>query len=112
MQVLGYILIIFAFADFGSSYAGYNLTSFLGEASRYSPILIGLIGGALINFGEKKEIKTPNKKILVNSNINTTSIPQSIRKDLTDELEELQELYEEGTLSEEQFKKAKNKLLK
>ena len=38
MQILGYILIIFAVADFGSSYAGYNLTSFLGEASRFSPI--------------------------------------------------------------------------
>tara|TARA_B100000767_G_C19444322_1_gene401324 strand:+ start:78 stop:590 length:513 start_codon:yes stop_codon:yes gene_type:complete len=32
--------------------------------------------------------------------------------DITDELEELQELYEDGTLSEAQFKKAKNKLLK
>jgi len=41
MQILGYILIIFAVADFGSSYAGYNLTSFLGEASRFSPIVIG-----------------------------------------------------------------------
>ena len=56
MQILGYILIIFAVADFGSSYAGYNLTSFLGEASRFSPIVIGLIGGALVNFGEKKII--------------------------------------------------------
>jgi len=53
MQLLGYILIIFAVADFGSSYAGYNLTSFLGEASRFSPIVIGLIGGALVNFGKK-----------------------------------------------------------
>ena len=32
--------------------------------------------------------------------------------DFTGELEELKELYEDGTLSEEQFKKAKNKLLK
>ena len=56
MQILGYILIIFAIADFGSSYAGYNLTSFLGEASRFSPIVIGLIGGALVNFGKKKII--------------------------------------------------------
>ena len=53
MKILGYILIIFAIADFGSSYAGYNLTSFLGEASRFSPIIIGLIGGVLINFGGK-----------------------------------------------------------
>ena len=57
MQILGYILIIFAVADFGSSYAGYNLTSFLGEASRFSPIVIGLIGGALVNFGDKKQLK-------------------------------------------------------
>ena len=54
MQILGYILIIFAVDDFGSSHAGYNLTSFLGEASRFSPIVIGLIGGALVSFGDKK----------------------------------------------------------
>ena len=55
MQILGYILIIFAVADFGSSYAGYNLTNFLGEASKFSPIVIGLIGGALVNFSEKND---------------------------------------------------------
>ena len=43
---------------------------------------------------------------------NITKKTKSKRSDLTDELEELQELYEDGTLSEEQFKKAKNKLLK
>ena len=31
--------------------------------------------------------------------------------DLTEELEELQELYDDGTLSKEQFKMAKKKLL-
>ena len=36
----------------------------------------------------------------------------SSSNDLTDELEELQALYEDGTLSEAQFKKAKKKLLK
>ena len=47
------------------------------------------------------------------SNINRSSGSRvTIKNDLTDELEELQELYEDGTLSEEQFKKAKNKLLK
>ena len=46
-------------------------------------------------------------------NINkSTASKVTIKNDLTDELEELQELYEDGTLSEEQFKKAKNKLLK
>ena len=37
---------------------------------------------------------------------------RSGKSDLTDELEELQQLYEDGTLSEAQFKKAKEKLLK
>ena len=37
---------------------------------------------------------------------------KSGKTDVIDELEELKELYEDGTLSEAQFKKAKNKLLK
>jgi len=37
---------------------------------------------------------------------------KSSKSDVIDELEELKELYEDGTLSEAQFKKAKNKLLK
>ena len=46
------------------------------------------------------------------SNFNETSRNRSRNNDLTDELEELEELYKDGTLSEAQFKKAKNKLLK
>ena len=42
----------------------------------------------------------------------TSSSKASKSNDFTGELEELKELYEDGTLSEEQFKKAKNKLLK
>ena len=42
---------------------------------------------------------------------NSSASKVTKKNDLTDELEELQELYEDGTLSEEQFKKAKNKLL-
>lgn len=42
----------------------------------------------------------------------STSHSKSKDKDLTADLEELQELYEDGTLSEAQFKKAKKKLLK
>ena len=45
-------------------------------------------------------------------NNNYERIQSSSSNDLTDELEELQMLYEDGTLSEAQFKKAKNKLLK
>ncbi len=49
IQGIGGILVIFAIADFGLSYAGYNLTPFLPDGiSRFSPIIIGLIGGALL----------------------------------------------------------------
>ena len=49
MQGIGGILIIFAIADFGLSYLGYNLTPFLPDGiSRFSPIIIGLIGAALL----------------------------------------------------------------
>ena len=53
-QILGGLMIGFAAIDFVASFAGYNLTPFLGSVSRFSPIVIGLIGGALVNFGEKK----------------------------------------------------------
>ena len=46
------------------------------------------------------------------SSFNEPSQNRSRNNDLTDELEELEELYKDGTLSEAQFKKAKNKLLK
>ena len=48
-QVLGGLMIAFAVIDFAMSYAGVNLTSFLGSASRFSPMVFGLIGGVLIN---------------------------------------------------------------
>ena len=48
-QGVGTILILFAIADFGLSYMGYNLTPFLPDGiSRFSPIVIGLIGGAFL----------------------------------------------------------------
>jgi|TARA_E500000178_G_C17038381_1_gene764889 hypothetical protein len=50
MQGIGSLLIIFAIADFGLSYMGVNLTPFLPpEISRFSPIAIGLLGGAILN---------------------------------------------------------------
>ena len=49
MQGIGSLLLIFAIADFGLSYMGYNLTPFLPDGiSRFSPIVIGLIGGAFL----------------------------------------------------------------
>ena len=52
LPIIGGVLIAFAVADFALSYAGVNLTSFLGPASRFSPIILGLIGGALLNSKE------------------------------------------------------------
>ena len=50
MHVIGYILIIFAVADFGLSWMGYNLTPFFPPAiSKFSPIIIGGIGYFLLN---------------------------------------------------------------
>ena len=48
-QILGGLMIGFAVIDFAVSFAGYNLTPFLGSASRFSPIVFGLIGSALLN---------------------------------------------------------------
>ena len=63
-------------------------------------------------FDSSTEVSTSKSNINKSSASNVTKKTRSKRNDLTDELEDLQELYEEGTLSEEQFKKAKNKLLK
>ena len=46
------------------------------------------------------------------SNFNKPTRNRSANNDLTDELEELEDLYKDGTLSEAQFEKAKNKLLR
>ena len=51
LQVLGFLLIAFAIADFALSWAGVNLTSFMGAASRFSPMIFGLIGATLMNAG-------------------------------------------------------------
>ena len=49
LQIIGGILVVFASADFGLSWLGINLTPFLPpEISRFSPIVIGLIGGFLL----------------------------------------------------------------
>ena len=49
IKILGGLMIGFAVIDFAASYAGINLTPFLGSASRFSPIAFGLIGSALLN---------------------------------------------------------------
>lgn len=48
-RILGGLLITFSVVDFTLSFAGINLTSFLGPLSRFTPIATGLLGGFLIN---------------------------------------------------------------
>ncbi len=52
-EVLGVLFIIFAIADFATSWMGINLTPFMGSASRFSPIIFGLIGSALMNINKQ-----------------------------------------------------------
>ena len=49
LQILGGMLLVFAVADFVLSWMGINLTQFMGPASRFSPIIFGVIGSALMN---------------------------------------------------------------
>ncbi len=55
LQVLGFLLIAFAIADFALSWAGVNLTSFMGSASRFSPMIFGFIGATLMSAGKDGE---------------------------------------------------------
>ncbi len=52
INIVGGLLIVFAVIDFGMSFSGTNLTSFLGPISRFSPIILGFIGSALLNVGK------------------------------------------------------------
>ena len=53
--IIGYILIAAGIADFGLSYMGINLTSFLPpEISGFTPIALGGLG-ALILSGQPKD---------------------------------------------------------
>ena len=51
-QILGFLLFAFAIADFAMSWAGVNLTSFMGGASRFSPMIFGFLGLTLMNAGK------------------------------------------------------------
>ena len=53
INLVGGLLIAFAVVDFAMSFAGTNLTSFLGPISRFSPIIFGLIGSTLLNVGKE-----------------------------------------------------------
>ena len=68
MQIIGYILIIFAIADFGLSWVGINLTPFLpNQIATFTPIVIGGIGYLFLNANSgntKKKIIMMSKKDL------------------------------------------------
>ena len=49
LQILGSLFLLFAVADFVLSWMGVNLTPFMGSASRFSPIIFGVIGSVLLN---------------------------------------------------------------
>ena len=66
----------------------------------------------LILWAEDSSSGTPQRSSSQSRDYSEAPRSKSKKNDLTDELEELQQLYEDGTLSEAQFKKAKNKLLK
>ena len=53
LQILGSLLLIFAVADFAVSWMGINLTTFMGSASRFSPIIFGVIGSVLLNLNKE-----------------------------------------------------------
>ena len=53
LQILGSLFLIFAVADFAFSWMGINLTPFMGSASRFSPIIFGVIGSVLLNMNKE-----------------------------------------------------------
>ena len=53
LQILGSLFLIFAVADFALSWIGVNLTPFMGSASRFSPIIFGVIGSVLLNMNKE-----------------------------------------------------------
>jgi len=55
LQIVGGLFIAFAIADFAMSWMGTNLTSFMGPVSRFSPMIFGFIGAALMNVGGKED---------------------------------------------------------
>ena len=51
VQTFGGLLIALGILDFGLSWAGTNITAFLGPLSQFTPLAFGFIGAALLNAG-------------------------------------------------------------
>jgi hypothetical protein len=55
VQTFGGLLIAVGILDFGLSWAGTNITAFLGPLSQFTPIAFGLIGSAMLSIGKDQE---------------------------------------------------------
>ena len=55
MQTFGGLLIAVGILDFGLSWAGTNITAFLGPLSQFTPLAFGFIGAAMLNAGKEQE---------------------------------------------------------
>jgi len=84
---------------------GYTIKSYSGDKKLIE-------ASAQINLSNSQQKNSFSKGKIQKSSSNKPSRSREVKNDLTDELKDLQELYEEGTLSKKQFKKAIKKLLK
>ena len=55
VQTFGGLLIALGILDFGLSWAGTNITAFLGPLSQFTPMAFGLIGAAILSAGKEQE---------------------------------------------------------
>ena len=55
LATFGGLLIGLGILDFGLSWAGTNITAFLGPLSQFTPLAFGLIGAALLSAGNEQE---------------------------------------------------------
>ena len=55
VQTFGGLLIALGILDFGLSWAGTNITAFLGPLSQFTPLAFGFIGAAMLNAGKERE---------------------------------------------------------
>ena len=54
MEILGYLLIGLGVIDFLlGNFGNINLTEFMGPASSFSPIILGVVGALLLQIGKK-----------------------------------------------------------
>ena len=55
IKTAGGLLIGLGILDFALSWSGTNITGFLGPISRFTPMIFGFVGVAMLNAGNKEE---------------------------------------------------------